>query len=259
MPLAADGTPRLPHIAYDDEGYPHSDGEPLAQNDPQLTQILYAVPPLRRVLGARFPGVYVGSDMFIYPRRKDLRAAVAPDVFVAFGAGGHSRNSYKLFKGEPVPSFAMEVLSSTTADNDLGDKRRKYAAMGIREYWMFDPSGEHICERVAGLRLRDGVYEPIPPLSVPHGASGMHVYRCEVLGLLFRAEGENLRIHDPVTGEDLLANEEEHNERLAERAGRLAAEKRADDEAKRADKEMAARRTAEAEIARLKSLLGDNG
>ena len=94
---AADGSPRLPRVAYDDDGYPYADGAPLAQNSPQCDQIVYAFPALRALLRRRFPGAFAASDMLIYPQKGDLAAAVAPDVFVAFAAGDHARNSYKLW------------------------------------------------------------------------------------------------------------------------------------------------------------------
>ena len=215
-PLAADGTPRLPHVAYDDDGYPHSDGAPLAQNTPQLDQILYAISALKTFFRERVPDAFAASDLLIYPRRHDLRASVAPDVFVAFGAGDHARLSYKLWEGEPVPAFVLEVLSGTTADKDLGEKRDKYAAMGVREFWVFDPFGRRIRDRVAGYRLRAGRYRPIPPLPSARGCAS------DVLGLEFRAEGDNLRIHDPVAAKDLRSYQEANAE--AERANALAAE-----------------------------------
>ena len=209
--LAADGTPRLPNVAYDDDGYPFADDQPLAQNSPQADQLFYAFPALKSWLRRRFPDAFAASDMLVYPRQGDLKASVAPDVFVAFGAGDHPRNSYKLWEGEPVPAFVLEVLSGTTADNDLGEKREKYAAMGITEFWVFDPFGGHIVGHVSGSSLRHGVYEPVPPLP------GTAIYPSDVLGLEFRSEGGDLRIHDPVAGEDLKSLDEE-------RAGRLAAE-----------------------------------
>ena len=239
MRAAADGTPRLPHVAYDDDGYPYSDGAPLAQNSPQADELFYAFPALRTLLRQRFPDAFAASDMLIYPRRGDLAASVAPDVFVAFGAGDHPRDSYKLWEDEPVPAFVLEVLSGSTADNDLGDKRGKYAALGVAEFWVFDPTGQRIAGRVAGYRLRDRGYRPIDPIP------GTRMYPSDVLGLEFRAENGRLRIHDPVTGEDLMGHAEEHAGRLQERAGRFAAEARA--------------ATAEAEIARLKGQLQNRG
>ena len=218
---AADGSPRLSHVAYDDDGYPFADGAPMTQNTRQADELFYAFPALRAWLRARFPDAFAASDLLIYPKRANLRASVAPDVFVAFGAGDRPRNSYKLFEGEPVPAFVLEVLSGTTADNDLGVKRDKYAAMGIEEYWIFDPFGRRIPGRVAGHRLAGGRYRAIRP------APGGRARRSRVLGLEFRAENGRLRIRDPATGEDLRGLDEEQ-------AGRLAAE---------------------AEVARLKALL----
>ena len=229
--LAADGTPRLPHVAYDDEGYPHSDGAPLAQNTRQADQIFYAFPALRTFLHERFPDAFVASDLLIYPRPRDLKASVAPDVFVAFGAGDHARLSYKLWEGEPVPAFVLEVLSGTTADRDLGEKRGGYAAMGVREFWVFDPFGDRVPGQVAGFRLHGRRYRPVPPLP------GTRVLRSDVLGLEFRAEDGELRIRDPVAEEDLQSHREGQLDKLAALARADAEAKRADAEAKRASAE----------------------
>ena len=221
--LAADGTPRLPHVAYDDDGYAYDDGKPLAQNDAQAEQLYYAFPALKRFARGRFPGAYVASDMFVYPAPRS--GGRAPDIFVAFGAGGldpkgQRRNSYKLFEGEPVPSFVLEVLSGTTADDDLGVKRDAYARWGVREYWMFDPLGEKIPRFISAERLERRKYVRIDPLP------GTGVYRSDVLGLEFRAEDGRLRMYDPEKGEDLRGLDEAEERAEAEAAARLEAERR---------------------------------
>ena len=216
--LAADGSVRLPHVAYDDDGYPYSDGAPLAQSSAQADQLYYAFPASQAWLRARFPNAFAASDMLVYPKRGDLKAAVAPDILVAFDAGDHARDSYKLFEGEPVPAFVLEVLSGTTADNDLGEKREEYAAMGVLEYWLVDPFGDRVRDHVAGHRLFDRRYLPISP------QPGTRVYRSGVLGLEFRAEDGQLRIRDPATGEDLLGYAQERAARLLEKARADAAE-----------------------------------
>ena len=42
------------------------------------------------------------------------------------------------------------------------DKRPAYAGLGIPEYWRFDETGEFHGTRLAGDRLADGRYEPVP-------------------------------------------------------------------------------------------------
>lgn len=190
----------------------------------------------------RFPGAFAASDMFIYPTRGS--SGRAPDIFVAFGAGdrdakGMKRNSYKLFEGEPVPSFVLEVLSGSTSDDDLGPKRTAYAEWGIEEYWMFDPFGKDIPRFISAERLECRKYVPIDPLP------GTEIYRSEVLGLELRTEGDMLRIRNPETGEDLHGLDEEL-------AAREAAEERAKADA--AAREEAEQRIAavEAELRRLR-------
>jgi Uma2 family endonuclease len=38
-----------------------------------------------------------------------------------------------------VPPLIVEILSPSTAETDRGDKRRWYAELGVREYWLADP------------------------------------------------------------------------------------------------------------------------
>ena len=247
--LAADGSPRLPHVGYDDDGYAHSDGAPLSQNDSQAVQLFYAFPALKALVRRRFPGAFAGCDMFVYPRRRGR--GIAPDIFIAFGAGeldrrGRRRNSYKLFEGEPVPSFVMEVLSGTTADKDLGPKRDAYAEWGVAEYWMFDPFDKHIPGCISAEQLVAGAFEPIAPLP------GTSVYRSAVLGVEMRAEDCDLRIYDPETGEDLRSLSEEYEARRIVQDRAEAAEQRAADAERRAAEEAAARKALEAELAELR-------
>ncbi|MEZ4869701.1 MAG: Uma2 family endonuclease [Caldilineaceae bacterium] len=42
----------------------------------------------------------------------------------------------------PAPDFVVEVLSDSTAANDRGVKFDDYAAHGVREYWIIDPTAE---------------------------------------------------------------------------------------------------------------------
>ena len=241
-PLAADGRQRLPYVAYDEDGYAYDDDEPLALNSHQMDQFFYAFPVLQAFVGRRFPGAYAASDMFVYPLRGST--GIAPDIFIAFGAGardrqGRRRNSYKLFEGEPVPSFVMELLSGTSADEELVSKRIAYAAWGVAEYWMFDPFRKTVPGGISAFRLEDGVFRPIAPLP------GTHIYPSAVLGVEMRVvrgrrvvQGDNLRIHDPEAGKDLLGYEETVQACKAEEKRIAAAHERtAKERSRRADLE----------------------
>ena len=68
--------------------------------------------------------------------------------------------------------------------------------MGVQEYWLFDPKGEWIEQKLKGYRLVKEVYEEIIN------------NRSEVLGLRLEVESELIAFHREDTGEKLLAPSE---------------------------------------------------
>ena len=218
--------------------YPSSDGKPLAENDAQLAAILYAIGVLR----VRFAGrrdVYVSGDLLVYYEEGNPRVSVAPDVFVVFGVEDRMRMSYKVWEEGKGPDFVLEVASPGTWREDMGPKREVYARLGVGEYWLYDPLGEHLSPVLQGYRLVGGVYERQPLLESLDGRLGLH---SEGLGLDLWARGGEMRFRDPETGLDLLGHHEEHVSR-----------RNAED---RAEREAAARQAAEARVAELEALIG---
>ncbi|HMQ50162.1 MAG TPA: Uma2 family endonuclease [Saprospiraceae bacterium] len=63
----------------------------------------------------------------------------------------------------PAPDFVVEILSKSTANYDRGIKLTDYAAHGVREYWIIDPSRE-----VVEQYLRVGEDEAFMPPSKLH-------------------------------------------------------------------------------------------
>ena len=228
----------VPPAAID---YPSSDGKPLAENDPQLHAILYAFGALLLYYRDR-PDVYVSGDLLIYYEEGNPRASVAPDVFVVFGVEHRKRMNYKVWEEGKGPDFVLEVASPNTWREDVERKPAIYAGLGVSEYFLFDPMGKHYTPRLRGYRLVEGGYER---LSAVESIDRTLTMRSEVLGLELRAKGEEMRFHDPATGETLLSHDEEHTERRAAEVRADAAEARAG--------------TAEARIAELESRLGEKG
>ena len=235
-------SPVTPPAAID---YPSSDGKPLAENDAQLHAILYAVGALRVRYGDR-PDVYVSGDLLVYYEEGNPRVSVAPDAFVVFGVEDRLRTSYKVWKEGKGPDFVLEVASPNTWREDVERKPGIYAGLGVGEYLLFDPTGEHLSPRLQGYRLVDGAYEP---LVVVESIDRTLTLSSDVLGLELRAKGEEMRFRDPATGETLLSYAEEHAARREEAAARQAAELQA-------GREAAARRAAEARVAELEARLG---
>ena len=268
--FAFDGAPQVPYVFYDEHGFPEDeikDGWPPLEESMgvsnvhsfELARVLVA---LHRLLAKRYPGAFVTAHMAVIPADRRKASVVEPDILFARRAGRRFRKSYKLAI-EPAPDFMLEVLSEGTRNKDLGPKQAAYLKMGVREYWMFDPSRRYIPEAIVGLVPTDDA--ELASVSVSYRAieptEGTPHRRSDVLGLDFRAEPprvgqredypegwRTLRIHDPVSGHDL-----EDADELAERAETElqraeAARQRAEAERQRAD-------AAEAEVERLRALL----
>ena len=144
---------------------------------------------------------------------------IAPDLLIAFNANPalyRQDNSYVISRQGKPPDLVMEIASRRTGETDTRDKPARYAALGIAEYWRFDETGEFHGTRLAGDRLTEGRYEPIPIEKVEDGV--LQGYST-VLNLFIRWERGELRWHDPKTGQEIPTFEQE-------REGRLAAEAR---------------------------------
>ena len=239
--------------------YPSSDGKPMAENDAQRNAMFYMIGALRVYFTHR-TDVYVSGDLLVYYEEGNPRASVAPDVLVAFGVEDRERPTYKVWEEGKAPDFVLEVASPSTWADDEGWKADLYARLGVREYWQYDPTGQHLPSRLKGRRLAGGAYEPHP---VVESLDGTLILRSETLGLELRVKGREMYFLDPVTGRRPLGYQEEHAARVAAESRAEAAESRAEQEASarqaaeaRAEREASARRAAEARLAEIEARTG---
>ena len=199
--------------------YPDTDGLPVAESDFQLGPLMYAIDALRAYFQGR-DDVYVAGDLFLYYEEGNPRAVVAPDVFVVLGAPNRLRSSYMLWREPKAPDFVLEITSQSTRTQDQGTKRERYALLGVREYFQYDPTRDYLEPPLQGLHLVGKVYQPIPATTSPEGTL---VLRSMVLGLELRLEEGTLRLYDPTTGQRLLSYQEaEQARREAEERARAA-------------------------------------
>ncbi|MBW4558915.1 MAG: Uma2 family endonuclease [Trichormus sp. ATA11-4-KO1] len=200
--------------------YPDSDGKPMAESDPTRDYLIYGVEALDIYFQDR-KDVYVSGNLFIYYKQGVPSAVVAPDVFVVFGVEKKKRLSYKVWQeAGKVPSFVLEVTSLTTQENDEEDKPKKYALLGVQEYFQYDPTGDYLQPQLKGSRLVAGKYHSIAPSILPDGIYSIH---SQVLNLDLRLIDGELRFYDPYTGKKLLSYQEtEQARQAAEQARRDA-------------------------------------
>ena len=203
--------------------YPSTDGEPVAESDFQRDYLLYVVDALQQHFRAR-QDVYVTGNLLLYYEEGNVRARVAPDVFVVMGASNHRRSSYLLWREPKGPDFVLEVTSKSTRQRDQGPKRELYRRLGVREYWQYDPTGDYLAPPLQGFELRAGEYAPLPTRDLAAGAVALG---SAVLGLELRLYEGELRLYDPAAGrvlgtrEELEADLRERNADLEEREAEL--------------------------------------
>ena len=178
-----------------------------------------------------------------------------PDLLIAFNADPAAyieSNGYIISEQGKPPDFVMEVASESTGHLDTSVKRDAYAALGIPEYWRFDETGEYHGERLAGDRLVDGEYQPIPIEQLSEDT--LQGYS-EVLDLYIRWHDGQLEWYDPATGRHIVTFDDERTRADDERTRADDERARADDERARADDERAGRIQAEARVRELEEEL----
>ena len=192
--------------------YPESDGKPMGETDAHIAQIL----DLRFSLGRFFRNdsqVYVAADLLLYYVEGDPKEFVVPDVFVARGVLKRERRVYKLWEEGRAPDVVFEITSASTRREDLGTKKVLYADLGVREYFIFDPTGAELRPQLRGFRLAGPEYVALK-----------EPFASDVLGLNLKIENNRLRLYNTATGAKLLTAEEADAAREAADAAREVAE-----------------------------------
>ena len=229
--------------------YPDSDDEPMAENDHQRRALIDISESLIHHYDDR-PDVYVSADIFVYYEMNNPNRNVAPDVLVTFGVEDRPRLSYFVWREGKAPDFVLEMASPNTWRRDATTKRDIYAAMGVTEYWRFDPNrGQYFRRMLIGERLSDsGEYETITLTETEGALTGYSA----VLGLDLSARDGVLRMYDPVS-QTWLRNFRE------EIAARQIAEERAEFAEGRAQTAEERAQSAEDRTAVLERMLREHG
>jgi Uma2 family endonuclease len=187
----------------------------------------------------------VGADQFIYYRPYTPTLRVAPDIYVLPGVRPESPiASWKIWEeGGVVPSFVLEIASKDW-EKDYVEAPEKYAAIGVPEVVIFDPTPRLRPEGFAWQVFRRVAGRPLRRVEVSQGDR----VKSKALGCYLRSVGSGdalrLRLGIGARGDHLFPTTEEAEradkevERAAKEAERAAKEaERAAKEAERAAKE----------------------
>jgi Uma2 family endonuclease len=235
-----------PSPPSEDELYPSSDGEPMAESGVHVLAIMLLFQALQDFFRDR-PDVFLAADMFWYWEEGNPKARRAPDVMVVPGVGNEPRDSFLSWQeNDTVPATIFEITSKGTWREDLHEKYQDYQRLGVAEYFIFDPIDRCLDPRLQGFRLQGKRYRRMRPSA--DGSLGSR------FGFRVRTDRTNLRLIDATTGEMLLTRAEQVEQ------ARLELEwVESQAELDRMDAEREHRRAEElaAEVERLRRLLGE--
>ncbi|MBV9709068.1 MAG: Uma2 family endonuclease [Chloroflexi bacterium] len=133
--MAKDMTDEVAYYYYD----MHPTEEDLMGETEDHSTLIYY---LRGVLTMLFAGqhrsrVYYNLNFYQTAYRKEH--PVAPDIAVIRGVKVGRVRSWRVGKTGPAPHVVIEITSQETWNKDLEEKPSKYAAMGVEEYFAYDP------------------------------------------------------------------------------------------------------------------------
>ena len=250
-------------------GYPTSDGKPMAETD-YHRRLMNAVIETLDAFYASNSNVYVSGNLLLFYEKKNKKRHVSPDVFVVWDVPKGDRLNYLLWEEKQSPSFVIELTSSSTRKEDIGKKKRLYRdVLKVREYFLFDPTGDHLKPTMQGWRLSEGDYVSIDPIDgrLPSETTGLHL---EQDGRVLRLWNPETQTWLPTPHERIDDAEEarqdaeearqdaEKREQAAEKREQAAEKARQEAEEQAATQTRALQRT-EAENAQLRRLLEQAG
>jgi Uma2 family endonuclease len=239
----------VPTFKTSDIVYPSADGEPVAETYDHLDAMITTLVVLKQYLADRRATVL--ANQFLYYAQGFPKLRVAPDVMVIFDVEPGGRDNYKIWEEGQVPKVIFEMTSPGTKLEDQNNKKDLYERIEVEEYWLFDPRGEWISEKLRGYRLGENGYQLITDS------------RSDVLQLKLEIEGKLIGFYREDNGEKLLIPDELASAFKAESQRAEAESQRAEAESQRAEAESQRAAELESLLASYRSQFGqlpqDNG
>jgi Uma2 family endonuclease len=155
---------------------------------------------------------------------------VVPDFLLSLGVRipddlkVKRHRSYFVWEYQKYPELLIEVVSNTEGE-ELGNKKRLYAQLGIPIYAVWDPFKIISQTRLQVFGLNAGTYEPIPPGWIPKVGLGLTIWAGKFEGVdqdwlrWCNQQGALL-----LTGEERAQIADERAERLAAQIRKLGIE-----------------------------------
>jgi len=165
--------------------------------------------------------IYIGHNLLVYYDEGFPGNVIVPDVFVARDCDPGFRRTFRIWDEQQAPNVVFEITSKSTRTEDEVRKPCKYQEMGVREFFLFDPTGDYLNPQLQGYRLNETGLGRVEP-----DADGM--LESQELDLQLSLMDDALVLRDRATQEILLTEgEAQRVEAETQRVAREIAESRA--------------------------------
>jgi Uma2 family endonuclease len=227
-------------VAYYYDSHPTKE-DLMGETSPHSTLVHYLMDVLQQLFRGQQCAVY--ENLNFYQTANPIEYPIAPDIAVIKGANFQRLRSWRVGKTGPTPQVVFEIASEETWNKDLEEKPERYARMGVKEYFAYDPYERPLRRTKTGARRLFGWQldqERRVMRELPVSPDG-RIWSFHLESWLV-PEGEYLRLYDNqgnlrLTEAETETREKEAAVRRAEEAAREkeAAVRQAEAEAKRAE------------------------
>ncbi len=118
------------------------EGAELTQSVDHYLVIQYLILVLQWIFHEK--GIGVVSNVNFYQTDNPLETPISPDIAVVEGLPENckpeDKSSYSVGENSPAPRIVFEIASKETWWQDLEEKPTKYYAIGVNEYFVYDPN-----------------------------------------------------------------------------------------------------------------------
>lgn len=126
------------------------EGDELTQSLPHFAVIEYLVAVIKWFFSGKRVGVV--SNVNFYKTENTFEPPISPDVAVVDGLivklpEIKGTTSFYIGTDGPTPRVVLEIASKETWKQDLEEKPAKYYALGVTEYFVYDPSDQPVWTR----------------------------------------------------------------------------------------------------------------
>lgn len=142
-----------------EDDLPYDDGEPMetVRHRDQMILLIESI----KAYWAERTNYYAGGNMFLHFDPANKRRCRGPDFFLVLDVEDRERKSWVVWQeGMRFPDLIVELLSDTTRETDLGEKKELYERLfRTPEYYVYDPFDHSF----TGFRLEVRRYREVAP------------------------------------------------------------------------------------------------